>query len=256
MEQTGYYYVISDSNKSPILIYGKENLVLILESFKKPMITTFENQEDAKANLKAQLDLLEKNEKAKKVGRNDQIKTEAPSQGIKKMKTENDSHKDQVETVNNIVYEHYKVDSKQLTLAKYHIKYEKEFQLFFDGASKGNPGKAGAGYVIYDSQKTKVYEGCFGLGVKTNNQAEYCGFVYGLKTALDLGIKRLEVYGDSQIVIYQMTGKYKVNNIGLKPFHQEAKLLEKKFSNINYNWIRREENSVADELSNKGIDSA
>lgn len=123
----------------------------------------------------------------------------------------------------------------------------------FDGCSKGNPGLAGAGAVIYNNNE-EIWSGSIFVGKKsTNNEAEYAGLILGLEKALDMNIKTLFVNGDSQLVINQMTGKYKCNSPNLIPLYQAAKKLEKCFEKIEYKHLFRNLNHRADELSNDAI---
>jgi len=129
-----------------------------------------------------------------------------------------------------------------------------EYQLFFDGCSKGNPGHAGAGAVIYNSDNKEIWSDSSFVGVKaTNNQAEYSGLILGLQKALDMNIKSLLIKGDSQLVIQQMTGKYKCNSPNILGLFQTAKILEQKFDNIEYKHVLRDLNKRADELSNQAL---
>ena len=128
-----------------------------------------------------------------------------------------------------------------------------EYLLQFDGCSKGNPGKAGAGAVIYKN-KTEIWGKSLFIGNKnTNNEAEYAGLIIGLEEAIDMGIKNLYVEGDSLLVINQMTGKYKVKSENLILLYKKAKELEKQFDIIIYNHIYRNLNKRADELSNLAL---
>jgi len=128
-----------------------------------------------------------------------------------------------------------------------------DYKLFFDGASKGNPGLAGAGAVIYNGEK-EIWYGHKFIGEKaTNNEAEYGGLIIGLNKAIELNIKSLLVNGDSLLVINQMTGKYKCNSENLLPFYNIAKELNKQFDNIQYYHVYRNFNKRADELSNIAI---
>jgi ribonuclease HI len=128
-----------------------------------------------------------------------------------------------------------------------------EYKLFFDGCSKGNPGLSGAGAVIYKND-SEIWSGTTFVGKKsTNNQAEYCGLILGLKKATELNIKSLLVKGDSQLVIHQMTGKYKCKSDSLLGFYEKAKNLEKYFENIEYTHVLRHLNKRADELSNQAL---
>ena len=123
------------------------------------------------------------------------------------------------------------------------------YSLYFDGCSKGNPGKAGAGFVIYENE-IEISSGSKYLGRQTNNVAEYSGLIMGLQQALDLGISELNVYGDSMLVIKQMQGKYKVNSPSIKPYHEKAKTFPIKSTFFH---IYREKNSRADELANQAL---
>jgi ribonuclease HI len=125
--------------------------------------------------------------------------------------------------------------------------------LYFDGCSKGNPGRAGAGAVIYDATETEVFaESVFAGHSTTNNEAEYTGLILGLNAALKQGITELQVRGDSQLVIRQMQGKYKVNSPKLVPLHACATTLASKFAKIDYEHVYRDKNKRADALSNVG----
>ena len=128
-----------------------------------------------------------------------------------------------------------------------------EFILRFDGCSKGNPGLSGVGAVIY-CLDDEIWSGSLFLGKNaTNNQSEYTGLIFGLQQAIDMKIKTLMVKGDSQLVINQMTGKYKCNSDNIIELHKTAKELEKKFENIYYVHVLRHLNKRADELSNDAI---
>jgi ribonuclease HI len=131
------------------------------------------------------------------------------------------------------------------------IKFD--YKLFFDGASKGNPGLAGAGAVIYHCEE-EIWCGDKFIGEKaTNNQAEYSGLIIGLNKAIELNIKSLLVNGDSLLVINQMTGKYKCHSENLLPFYTIAKELSKKIQDIQFQHVYRNFNKRADELSNIAI---
>jgi ribonuclease HI len=124
------------------------------------------------------------------------------------------------------------------------------FLLQFDGASKSNPGISGAGAVIYENDNEIWSESIF-VGIKeTNNYAEYKGLILGLNKATELGIRNILVQGDSQLIIKQMKGEYKVNSENLIGLYNEAKQLEKEFHNIHYEHIYRNKNKRADQLSN------
>ena len=107
------------------------------------------------------------------------------------------------------------------------------FIMNFDGCSKGNPGLAGVGAVIY-CLDDEIWSGSLFLGKNaTNNQSEYTGLIFGLQQAIDMKIKTLMVKGDSQLVINQMTGKYKCNSENIFELYKKAKELEKKFEESN-----------------------
>jgi ribonuclease HI len=127
------------------------------------------------------------------------------------------------------------------------------FKLQFDGCSKGNPGLAGAGSVLYYQNK-EIWSTHFFVGEKaTNNQAEYTGLIIGLKKAIELDIKSLHVEGDSLLVINQLKEIYKCNSPNLFDLYNEANLLIQKFDNIYLNHIFRNKNKRADELSNIAV---
>lgn len=126
------------------------------------------------------------------------------------------------------------------------------YQINFDGCSKGNPGLAGAGAVLY-RDGTEIDTRIQALGKKTNNQAEYAGLILGLQMAVDHNIRRLEVQGDSQLIIKQMRGEYKVSSAELKPLYNIARELSITFEQIRFTHIYRKYNSRADELSNEAL---
>ena len=125
------------------------------------------------------------------------------------------------------------------------------FELYFDGCSKGNPGPAGAGAVLYDVSRKEVASLASYVGDReTNNVAEYQGLVQGLRMALEHGVQRLHVKGDSQLVIRQMRGEYQVKSPSLQVHYKEAKDLAKTFLKIDYEHVYRNKNERADALSN------
>ena len=127
------------------------------------------------------------------------------------------------------------------------------FRMNFDGCSKGNPGLCGAGAAIYHDND-EIWGGTLFVGVNaTNNRAEYSGLILGLQKALEMNIKELHVQGDSQLVINQMTGKYKYNSPNLLDLYDTAKTLEKRFIKVHYEHILRNFNKRADELSNIAV---
>jgi ribonuclease HI len=127
-------------------------------------------------------------------------------------------------------------------------------RVFSDGAARGNPGPAGAGAVITDAKGTVVARLGHYLGRQTNNVAEYQGLLLGLRHALELGAREVEVRADSQLMIRQLKGEYAVRNTALKPLHAEALRLLRGFSRYDLQHVPREENALADEMSNRAID--
>jgi probable phosphoglycerate mutase len=123
-----------------------------------------------------------------------------------------------------------------------------------DGGAKGNPGPAAAGVVIRDAADNQViYEAGLFLGVATNNVAEYRGLLAGLETAAKLGAGEVEVISDSELLVHQMNGVYRVKNAGLKPLHEQAQTLRTKFSRCTIRHVRREYNECADRLVNLAV---
>jgi ribonuclease HI len=129
-----------------------------------------------------------------------------------------------------------------------------EYVMNFDGSSKGNPGLAGAGVVIYKNNQ-EYWSTCKFVGYKTNNQSEYSALIIGLKEALNLGINTLCVYGDSLLVINQINGLFCVKSPLLVELYNEAIELKKQFKYIEFNHVYRENNKRADELSNLALEN-
>ena len=127
--------------------------------------------------------------------------------------------------------------------------------VFSDGAARGNPGPSGAGAVLTDATGRTVLArlGRF-LGHQTNNVAEYQGLLLGLRHAQELKARDVEVRADSQLMIRQLGGQYAVKHAGLKPLHAEALRLLRGFETFSLKHIPREENGLADEMSNRAID--
>lgn len=134
-----------------------------------------------------------------------------------------------------------------------------KFKLFTDGGSRGNPGPAAAGIILKNNKNEAIKSGGKYLGICTNNVAEYHALVLGLKTAIKLGIKKLECYLDSELIVKQLTGAYRVKDKNLKKFYDEIKILEKHFDSANsveYRHIPRDQNEEADAIVNKVLDAA
>jgi len=127
-------------------------------------------------------------------------------------------------------------------------------QLFTDGASRGNPGHAGIGIVLVDEQGERLFEWGLYFGKVTNNQAEYHALIEGLKVAQLSNPTRLDVNLDSEVVVKQMNGGYRVKDRELKLLHEQATKLRDAFNNVAIRHIGRAQNKEADTLANKAID--
>ncbi len=127
-------------------------------------------------------------------------------------------------------------------------------RVYSDGAARGNPGPAGAGAVLTDSAGNVIARLGRYLGRQTNNVAEYEGLLLGLKHARELGYREVEVRADSQLLIRQLKGEYAVRHAGLKPLHAEALRVLRSFDRFDLRHVPREENALADEMSNRAID--
>ncbi len=121
--------------------------------------------------------------------------------------------------------------------------------IYVDGASKGNPGPAGAGIVILSTEGDVLQEISFPIAHATNNVAEYTGLIEGLKAAQKLGIKRVEVRTDSELMERQLRGIYRVKNPGLQKLYAQATQLVGRFAACRVVHVRREKNKLADKLA-------
>ena len=128
-----------------------------------------------------------------------------------------------------------------------------DYILYTDGGSRGNPGPAGIGFVLKHGF-VKSCDGGAAIGEATNNVAEYKALIWGLENALALNIKELEVRADSELILKQLRGEYRVKNAALKPLFLDALALSKKFELCNFVHIPREENEEADALANEAMD--
>ncbi len=128
-------------------------------------------------------------------------------------------------------------------------------ELYVDGASFGNPGPSGIGVVLVMDGRTVIAR-AEDVGYGTNNQAEYRALLEGLQEALQRGVKHLHVRSDSQLLIRQMTGEYKVKSKKILGLRMEAEALARRFERIDFEHIRREFNEVADELAKSGAEAA
>jgi ribonuclease HI len=130
----------------------------------------------------------------------------------------------------------------------------KVLRLFTDGAARGNPGPAGLGLVLEDDEGMRLWGGHRYLGTATNNQAEYMALIEGLQEAARWKPERLEVYMDSQLVVEQLAGRYRVKNSDLRPLYEKARQLLGSFDQAAVRHVPREKNRGADALANRAID--
>jgi ribonuclease HI/probable phosphoglycerate mutase len=128
-------------------------------------------------------------------------------------------------------------------------------RLFTDGASRGNPGQAGAGALLLDAEGRETAARSLYLGECTNNVAEYKALLLGLRTALEHGCACLDIRLDSELIVRQIQGRYKVKNQALKPLFQEVHLLLAQLESWSVAHLPRAENKRADQLANQGIDA-
>lgn len=126
--------------------------------------------------------------------------------------------------------------------------------LYTDGAARGNPGEAGAGAVLVDNDGTELGSRALYLGQCTNNVAEYKALIVGLELAEQTGCRELKICLDSELIVRQVQGSYKVKNAQLKPLFEKVKSHLAKLEKWSIQHIPRKENSRADELANSGID--
>ena len=129
-------------------------------------------------------------------------------------------------------------------------------RLFTDGGARGNPGPAAAAYVLEAEDGTVLDARGDVIGVATNNVAEYRALVAGLARAAELGIRELEVVSDSELLVKQMTGEYRVKNDALRALSLDAAALAGRIGRVRYSAVRRAENELADRLVNEALDAA
>jgi len=130
-----------------------------------------------------------------------------------------------------------------------------EVKFYGDGGSRGNPGPAAAGFVLLDMDDRVLEEGGEFMGITTNNQAEYHSLEMGLERAVEAGVKKIHVYMDSQLVIRQISGQYKVKSPDLLPRFKNVKSLIEKFEETHFMHVPRELNKLADGEVNRILDS-
>ena len=129
-------------------------------------------------------------------------------------------------------------------------------RLFTDGGARGNPGPAAYAYVLEEEDGTVLAAHGETIGVATNNVAEYRGLVAGLEKAVELAVPRLEVVSDSELLVKQMTGEYRVKNRGLQELFLAASRLASRVPVVSFRHVRRAHNELADRLVNEALDAA
>jgi ribonuclease HI len=127
---------------------------------------------------------------------------------------------------------------------------------YIDGGARGNPGPAGYGAFIQSPEGNILAELQGALGIATNNVAEYNGLLAALQWAIDHNERRVHIRADSELLVKQMRGEYKVRNAGLQPLYVRARLLAAELDVVKFEHVRREFNKEADRLSNIGMDEA
>ncbi|MBI2220690.1 MAG: reverse transcriptase-like protein [Acidobacteria bacterium] len=127
---------------------------------------------------------------------------------------------------------------------------------YIDGGARGNPGPAGYGARIEDASGQVVAELHGGLGVATNNVAEYNGLLAALRYAAERGEREVQIRADSELLVKQMRGEYRVKHAGLKPLFLEACSLVRRIGHVTFTHVPRAQNKEADRLSNLGMDEA
>lgn len=128
-----------------------------------------------------------------------------------------------------------------------------ELIIYTDGASRNNPGEAGAGVYILEKGKPQETIARY-LGKTTNNIAEYTAAILGLERAVSIGASSVKLFADSELLVKQINGQYKVKNEGLKPLHFKVKELIARIGSVEVRYIPRAQNKEADALANKAID--
>jgi ribonuclease HI len=129
-------------------------------------------------------------------------------------------------------------------------------KLFTDGGARGNPGPAAYGYVLESEDGAVLAAHGEAIGTATNNVAEYTALLAGLEKALELGVDELEVVSDSELLVKQMRGEYKVRKPTLRELSAQATALAEQLGSVTYTAVRREHNELADQLVNEALDAS
>jgi ribonuclease HI len=128
-------------------------------------------------------------------------------------------------------------------------------RLFTDGGARGNPGPAAYGFVLESEDGTVLAAEGEAIGTATNNVAEYSGLIAGLQKAVELHVPEVEVVSDSELMVKQMRGEYRVKNEALRELYDEATALARRLGNVEYRHVRRAHNELADKLVNDALDA-
>ena len=129
-------------------------------------------------------------------------------------------------------------------------------RLFTDGGARGNPGPAAYGFVLESEDGTVLAGEGEAIGTATNNIAEYSGLVAGLQRALELHVREVEVVSDSELMVKQMRGEYRVKNEALRELYEQAVSLARRLGSVEYRHVKRAHNELADRLVNEALDAA
>ena len=129
-------------------------------------------------------------------------------------------------------------------------------KLSTDGGARGNPGPAAYGYVLEDENGTVLAAQGERIGIATNNVAEYSALIAGLEKAAELGVDEVDVVSDSELMVKQMTGEYRIKNEALQDLAADARRAARRIGKVTYRAVRREHNELADRLVNEALDSA
>ena len=127
--------------------------------------------------------------------------------------------------------------------------------MFTDGGARGNPGPAAAAFVLEGDDGTVLDARGDAIGVATNNVAEYTALLNGLRRAVELGVTEVEVVSDSELMVKQMRGEYKIKNAALRELALEGGRLARALGSVTYTAVRREHNTLADQLVNDALDA-
>jgi ribonuclease HI len=128
-------------------------------------------------------------------------------------------------------------------------------RLLTDGGARGNPGPAAYGYVLEAEDGTVLAAHGEKIGVATNNVAEYRALIAGLEKAVELGVKDVDVISDSELMVKQMNGDYRIKNAALEELADRASHLARRIGKVSYEAVRREHNELADRLVNEALDA-